>query len=261
MSIVARTGRRVIGAVLYGAELAGLVVSALRRTRVLAGRGREAYLSVLLRQLYFTAVQAVPVVGFLALLIGVVIISRIIGFAGHGNAFLTGQTLVWIVVRAIGPLLAAVILVARSGTAAATELAMMEVSGEVESLRRMGIDPAAYLVMPRVVGFALSAFVLTLVFEAVALMGGILVASFFWKIPFSGYGLAVVASLRLSDLFVSVGKGLLFGLGVAAVCCLEGLRVGDRRTEVPRAATRAVMGGLFLVFVVDGGVSLVYFLL
>lgn len=256
---IERLGRLTLERTAFSLSVAGRAVSGLRHLPATTGRGRYAVGPVLLRQIYFTAVQALPVATVLALLIGIVIISQIIRFAGHGSESLTGHTLVWIVVRSVGPLLAAIIVVARSGTAVATELATMQVAGEVASLRLMGIDPDRYLVMPRLAGLGLSAFVLTLYIEVVALLGGILVASFFWKFPVGSYGMAVLSSLTLADLAVSVFKGVLTGLGVAAICCHEGLRVGSKRTAVPQAATRAVMKSLFFVFLLDGLLSLLFF--
>lgn len=226
---------------------------------VVAALRRRAVMTVFLRQIYFTAYQAVPVVTFLALVIGVAIIAQIIGLAGHGSEALTGRTLVWVIVRGVGPLLAAIIVVARSGTAVAAELGTMQVTGEIESLRLMGIDPSVYLLAPRVLGMVMSALILVLYFEIAAILGGVLVASLALGIPFGVYSMGVISSLTLLDILMSFAKGILFGLGIAAICCAQGMNAGSSLTAVPQVATRAVMRSLLLVFIADAAVSFLFF--
>lgn len=253
------TGRKTIETVKVAFHITAQVSSGFREAARALSHGGRAVLTVLLRQIYFTGYQAIPVVSFLALIIGVIIIAQIIRFAGHGSEALTGRTLVWVVVRGAGPLLTAIIVVARSGTAISTELGSMQVSGEVDSLRFMGIDPDRYLFMPRLLGVAVSTVILTLFFEMMALLGGILVASLVWRIPFRVYGMGVVSSLTLLDIGASILKGSVFGLGIASICFRQGMGVGKKLTAVPQAATRAVMQSLFLVFVLDGLISLLLF--
>lgn len=257
--MIAVTGRKTIEIARVAIHLAGRVITGFRQGVLAFSHGGRAVLTVLLRQIYFTGYQAIPVVSFLALIIGVIIIAQIIRFAGHGSEALTGRTLVWVVVRGAGPLLASIIVVARSGTAISTELGTMQVSGEVDSLRFMGIDPDRYLFMPRLLGVAVSTVILTLCFEMMALLGGILVASLVWNIPFGVYGMGVISSLTLLDIWASILKGAVFGLGIASICYIQGMGVGKKLTAVPQAATKAVMKSLFLVFVLDGLISVVLF--
>jgi len=252
-------GRKTIEAVRVAIQIAVQVTSGFRQAGRSFSHGGRAVLTVLLRQIYFTGYQAIPVVSLLALIIGVIIIAQIIRFVGHGNEVLTGRTLVWVVVRGAGPLLTSIIVVARSGTAISTEIGTMQVSGEVDSLRFMGIDPDRYLFMPRLMGVAVSTVILTLCFEMIALLGGILVASLVWSIPFGVYGMGVISSLTLLDIGASILKGAVFGLGIASICFRQGMGVGRKLTAVPQAATRAVMHSMFLVFVLDGFISLALF--
>ena len=120
----------------------------------------------------------------IGILIGIVIITQIINLVGLGSAVLTGKILIWVVVRELGPLLAAIIIIARSVTAISAELGAMNVENEIENIEMMGIDPSRYLIMPRVFALTLSAVMLTFYFELAAIFGGITVTSIFWAVPF-----------------------------------------------------------------------------
>src|SRR5487761_2547108 len=139
----------------------------------------------LLKQLYFTGIQSVgsiSVMGFLAGLIMVMQVSNLVG----RNEQLTLQVLIWTVVRELGPLLTAIVIVGRSSSAIASELAAMQVNGEIKSLRRMAISPISYLVVPRMVAMTITSTVLTFYFQVVAIGTGMVVTA--WNIDISLLG-------------------------------------------------------------------------
>src|SRR5258708_9003173 len=142
----------------------------LRRLRVLA---LPPVTEVLTRQIYFTGASATAGMVLRGALLGTLIIAYVIDVL-DANSALAVKILLWVVLREIGPLIAAVLVIQRSGTAIATELALMQISGEVASLRRMRIDPRDYLVVPRVVGVALSTAGLTFYLQGIPVGGGIL---------------------------------------------------------------------------------------
>lgn len=218
----------------------------------LAGLRNPSIRPVLLKQIYFSGFESAKVILVLALAIGTVIITQVMLLVGSANASLTGKVLVWTVVRELGPLLTALIVIARSGAAIATELGTMKINGEIEVLRGLGISPIDYLATPRIVGGMLAVFALTVYFEAGAILGGLLVASLGWHLPFEQFSQGLYAALTLQDLLMSVLKSLCFGLFIAAACCQQGLAVGRSATMIPQAATLGVMHSLFLVFVLDG---------
>lgn len=214
---------------------------------------------VLLKQILFTGVHAWTVVAVLFFLIGALVITQIIGFAGAEGASLIGKVLAWIVIREIGPLLTAVIVIARSGAAIATELASMKINGELWALEAMGISADRYLVMSRVMGVAVSVAMLALYAEIVAIIGGFLVGSLVWKIPFAEFlqGLAPLSTLY--GILFSFLKSFLFGLVIAAVCCRQGLSVEESATHIPVAAATGVMRSLLMIFLLDAVIALVAF--
>src|SRR5512140_2271788 len=142
------------------AALPGETALALTRS---AGRIRPVVRDVLWRQVYFTSVKAAPYTLFLALLVALAVAAQSPFAAGAGGEVL-GAVLVATLVRELAPLLTAWIVIARSGTAIAAELATMRIEGEIDALVGMGIDPFEYLVLPRVLGAAVAVLSLTVLF-------------------------------------------------------------------------------------------------
>jgi phospholipid/cholesterol/gamma-HCH transport system permease protein len=246
--------------IVYFYDLTEMIVTAFRDCAASLRRGTSPVLNVYLRQVYFTGLEASKIILITALIIGTVVITQIVSIAGAGGETLTGKVIVWIVVRELGPLLTAIIVIARSGTAIAAELSQMKIGGEIDYLESLGIPAANYLIMPRIFGVTTAVVVLTVYFEFTAVMGGFLVASLGWHVPWQEYSQGVFSVLTLSVLAASLAKSTLFGLFIASICCLQGLSVGKSVTNIPQAATRAVMQSLFLLFAIDGVMSLLFLL-
>lgn len=241
-------------------DLTEMIVIAFANGASTLRRGVRPVFNVYLRQVYFTGLEAFRIILVISLIIGTVVITQIISIAGAGSESLTGKVIVWIVVRELAPLLTAIIVIARSGTAIAAELSQMKIGGEIDYLESLGIPAANYLIMPRIFGLTTAILILTVYFEIAALLGGFLVASLGWHVPWEQYSQGVFSVLTISELAASLVKSALFGLFVAAICCRQGLSVGRSVTQIPQAATRAVMQSLFFLFVIDGIVSLFFLL-
>lgn len=196
--------------------------------------GRAAIGPVLLKQVYFTGLQASGIIVTIAVIIGTVIISQVVSLVGD-NGTLTGKILVWVVLRELAPLLTAVIVVARSGTAIAAELGSMKINGEIAAIEMLGIPADHYLILPRVIGVTTSVVVLTVYFVLTAFIGSFVIASIGWHIPYSQFIQGILAALSSSEIVVMFGKSLIFGLTTSAICCTCGLSVGRSVTEIPRS--------------------------
>ncbi len=149
--------------------------------------------------------------------------------------------------RELGPLLTALVVVGRSGTAIAAELATNQVMGEVRALEFMGIDPKQYLVLPRFVGSLVSVFALLMVFDVVAILAGFAAARFN-GLPGPRYFQIVLESLTNRDVWLTICKALAFGAIVGVVPSYFGLAVRRASTEIPIAASRAVVAALVGIF-------------
>lgn len=212
----------------------------------------------LLKQLYFTGIQSVGPIMIMGFLTGLIMVMQVSNLIGR-NELLTLQVLIWTVVRELGPLLTAIVIVGRSSSAIASELAAMQVNGEIKSLRRIGVSPVAYLVVSRLMAMTITSTALTFYFQVVAIGTGMIVTA--WNIDVSlsgevGHFFEMISSV---EMFGALLKGACFGILVSLVPCYFGLSVKSDMTQIPVAASRAVMGSLMAVFVCDGLVTVILF--
>ncbi len=258
----AATGRTAIAAagyVLSIATLIGYAVAHLTKGRRHFPRvGRE----VLKRQILFTGVEALPFVGLIALLTGGVVAVQSSLLSGPGGSELLGTLLVTVLVRELGPLIVAFIVIGRSGAAIAAELASMRVNRELDSLEAMGVDPFAYLVVPRMAGVVAALLGLTMAFVAMSLFAGWLILQGVVATPPPLQDYAAILAVPMSgiDIVVLLTKTIVPGLLIAAIACHEGLSAASSSTDVPRAATRGVVRSLSAVFLWDAGVTALVYL-
>ncbi len=239
------------------------MVAAVLATVIRPARWRPTVRDVLARQILFTGVDATRFVAVIALLVGLsVVVQAQVWLTKVGQANLLGPLLITVIVRELAPLLTNFVIIGRSGTAVATELGSMKVSGEILVLDAQGLDPFQYLVVPRVLGMAVSVFCLTVIFVAVALVSGYVVGLAVGATNMSPLGFAdtVLAGLSQADVWNLLIKSLGSGLLTGAICCTEGLSVGSSITEVPQAATRAVMRSITALFVTSALVSAITYL-
>lgn len=206
--------------------------------------------SVFERQFYFTGIESVSMVALLGLLAGATIATQTTALVG-GDSELTVRVLVWTVVRELGPLLAAILIIARSSVATATELALMEVRGETDALTAMRIPPLDYLVVPRAAAITLSAIALTVYFEICAVGGGLALSALFQNVSFLTQFGRFFEVIGPGDIALPAAKALCFGLAIAAISCYHGLAAGKSVTAIPVAVMRAVIRSLLAVFLID----------
>jgi len=168
-----------------------------------------------------------------------------------GDSTLTVKILIWTIVRELGPLFAAIIIVARSSAAIASELALMKTRGEMSSLLRMGISPQDYLLVPRVVGVTLAVLALTIYFQLVAIGGGLAISALFQNVSWLDQVGRFLQTVKLSEFAVVAFKGCLFGLAISSISCYNGMQAQPSVTEVPKVAIKAVLQSLLFVFALD----------
>lgn len=253
-----------------GAKARGPLVHVGRLTRLtgrlagVAAGARRLNLRLLARicsrQVFFTGVQAAPLVAILAASIGAVGIMEFVALLTGLADELIGKLLVTIVVREMGPLITAVVVIARSGTAMAAEIGTMQLDGELEALSAYRIDPVAFVLLPRVVSTVVSLFALILLFDLSGLLGGAAIAAAVRGLSFALVSSKVELALTNLDLGLSALKALLFGSVIAVVSCYWGMLVRRSPTELPQAVTRAVVVSLGAVFLVDAALAMVFIL-
>ena len=215
------------------------------------------------RQLLSVGVEPLWFVGAVAMFVGISVVVQLSVWTGQvGQSQLLGPLLVAVVARELGPVLIILVVIVRSGSAMTTELGVLKINGEVRALEAQGNDPFRQLVMPRVLGTAVSTFCLTIVFILVAFASGFLFAA--W----TGQGTrdlllfadTVSRAVQLKDVFNILAKSILPGLFASASCCIGGLGVGEAVAEIPHATQRALTRSVAGLFVISAVVSLLTYL-
>ena len=194
-----------------------------------------------------------PMTLFLAVALGLVVIGQTVSLLSRvGVNDLLGTVMVTVVVRELGPMAAAVLVLMRAGTANVIELGTARALGEVETLEVTGIDPVHYLVVPRVLGMALGIFSLTIYLILGALLSGYLWA-FVQDVPLrpDDYFRQLAGALRGLDFVLLALKTGAFGVIIAIVTCYHGLAQPLRLEEVSNCTIRAVGQSVVLCVIVD----------
>ncbi len=208
---------------------------------------------LVLLQIARSGLRLLPLASFLALALGLIVIGQTVSVLSRvGANDLLGTIMVATVVRELGPLLTALLVLCRAGTATVVELGTARAMGEVEALEVLGIDPIHYFVVPRVIGMAVGIFALTVYLIIGALFSGYLWA-FLQDVPLSpaDYFSQMAAALTGLDFVLLGAKSVAFGCGIAVVMCYHGLAQPLSLGEVSRATVRAVSQSIVLCVLIE----------
>lgn len=214
-------------------------------------------------EIHRAGVRLLPMISFLAFALGLVVIGQTVSLLNRvGAENYLGIVMVTVVVRELGPLATALLVLARVGTAIVIELSTSRATGEVEALEALGIDPIHYLVMPRVLGLAVSIFALTVYLIIMALLSGYLFA-FIQDVPLrpGEYFSQLANSLGYPDFILLALKTVTFGAVIAVVTSYQGLARPVRLDEVADVTTRAVVQSVIACVVFDALFILVYLIM
>jgi len=243
----------------HAAAVIGTVLCVGIRPRYWARPARTAFAL----QILVIGVEPVLFVCAVAVFVGVSVVVQLSFWIGEaGQSQLLGPLLVAVVARELGPVLINLVVIVRSGSAMTTELGVLKISGEVRALEEQRSDPFLHLVVPRVLGMAVSTFCLTIVFMLVAFTSGYVFAA--WTGQGSRdpglFADTVSRAIQPRDIFNILAKCLLPSLFASASCCVGGLGVGQSVGELPRATQRALTRSVAGLFVISVVVSLLTYL-
>jgi phospholipid/cholesterol/gamma-HCH transport system permease protein len=241
-------GARVFDFFDYVRTLFFMVYLSLRSGLLEQTQGMRQVVSVISAQIYFTGWQGLPLISILALATGgIAIIQSSTQLSLLGGSSMVGNILVVVIVREVGPLLTALMVIARSGTAVASELGTMRVNREIEALEIMGIQPLSYIVFPRLVGGVISMVCLSFYFNLVALLGGFFVSRALHGMQLSFYFESLANAFAVEDVWLFLVKSVFSGLIIFVLGCYQGMSVQHSSHEVPQATARAVVHSIFAV--------------
>jgi phospholipid/cholesterol/gamma-HCH transport system permease protein len=206
-------------------------------------------------------VNAMGITALLGFLIGLILAFQSAAAMQNFGAEIFVADLVAIsLFRELGPLITALVLASRSGSAFAAELGTMKVNEEIDALTTMGLDPVQFLVLPRLIAAVCMLPLLTMFNLLFGLIGCGLVMTT-WDVPLSTYIERISAAASLADIFGGLAKTFVFGTLIAGIGCLRGLQTGTGPSAVGDSATRAVVSGIIAIVVADGIFAVVYYFL
>ena len=224
------------------------------------GAARQILHPLTVLQVARSGLRLLPLASFLAFALGLVVIGQTVSVLTRVDAHeLLGTVMVTVVVRELGPLLTALLVLCRAGTATVVELGTARALGEVEALEVLGIDPIHYFVSPRVIGMAVGMLALTVYLILGALLSGYLWA-FLQEVPLlpGDYFRQLAKALSGLDFILLAAKSLGFGWIIAIVTCYHGLAQPLSLGEVSGATVRAVGQSIIFCVLLEALFILVY---
>jgi phospholipid/cholesterol/gamma-HCH transport system permease protein len=258
---VDRLGRPIVSVVHYTVQVFLMVYLSVRAAVFDQAQGLRTVFGVVSAQIYFTGWQAMPLITLLALATGgIIILQSSMQLSLLGGASMLGNLLIVVIVREVGPLLTALIVIARSGTAVASEIGNMRVNREIEALEAMGINPLSYIVFPRIVGGVVSVLCLAFYFNLIALFGGFLVSRAIQDMPLSFYIDSLAQAVSIHDFGLFLLKNGFSGLIIFIIACYQGLLVKQSSHEVPQVTTKAVVNAIIYVITFNLTVTTLFYL-
>jgi len=262
VGFLARMGEVTIAALHRGYEIlgfGGLVFVTLAR---LFWRPARLRLTATIQQMEVTGLDAMPIVGLLSFLIGVVMAYQGADQLRRFGAEIYTVNLLGIsILRELGVLLSAIIIAGRSGSAFTAQIGTMQVNQEIDALRTLGLDPVEVLVLPRVFGLMLTLPLLVFYADALGLLGGFLMTYVTLGITLPNFLDQLRGAITSWTLWVGVIKAPFFAAIIAMVGCYEGFNVSGSAESVGRLTTQSVVESIFLVIVADAAFSILFSIL
>jgi phospholipid/cholesterol/gamma-HCH transport system permease protein len=206
-------------------------------------------------------VDALPIIALIGFLLGLILaFQSAIPMRRFGAEIFVANLIGVSMLREMGPLITAIILAGRSGSAFAAELGTMKIREEIDALTTMGLEPVRFLVVPRILAAVTMTPLLAMFANLFGLIGGAVVMRSL-GFPLVTYVNQILSAVTVGDLLGGLFKSLVYGIVVAGIGCLRGLQTTTGASAVGQAATRAVVSGIVLIAIVDGGFAVVFYAL
>ena len=224
-------------------------------------KGRKQVHEEIVKQINSIGIRGLLVIGFSGMIMGIILIviaNSIINQLPLPPVFVTGaqsNLLINILIKELGPLLTAIIIIGKSGTSMTTEIGNMQVNHEIEALEMLGIDHLYYVVAPRIIGSVFAVVALTIYFNVVGVVGGFIVSAGLLGIGQAFFFEEFFTWLEISHIVEFLIKSFGFGLIIGGTACYNGYKVQMSITEVPRYTGQTVVQAMVLCFVFYGYIT------
>jgi phospholipid/cholesterol/gamma-HCH transport system permease protein len=252
MAVIAAIGRGTIGMFAYVGGLARLGGRAAYYVFVAPFQGRPLRLQRAIHQAMAVGVEALPIVSLITFFVGVILaLDGAYELRKFGALQLVVNAVAISMTRELGPLMTAIVVIGRSGSAFAAEIGTMKVTEEIDALETMALQPVQFLVTPKFLAMLIMMPCLTTWADLMGILGGMLFGVTNADFTFSTYIRGTLDALYLRDIVTGLIKSVMFGMTITAVGCYEGFSTGAGAEEVGRSTTSAVVMSIFLVIIVD----------
>jgi phospholipid/cholesterol/gamma-HCH transport system permease protein len=199
-----------------------------------------------------TGVDAVPIVAMISFLLGLIMaFVSSLQLEQFGASIFVASLVALSMVSELGPIMTAIIVAGRSGSAFAAEIGTMRISDEIDALFTMGISPTIFLVVPRLVAAVVVVPLLTIFADLFAIVGGLVISVTLLDLTASSYIAQTIKSLSLFEWMWGLMKSVIFASLIAWIGCLRGFQVRGGASGVGNAATSAVVSSIFLIILFD----------
>ena len=255
-----RIGKATVEASQQGWRMLGYLGRVTVETgEMIAAPRKNLRLAAMITQVEATGISALPIVGLLAFLIGVVLAYQGADQLKRFGAEIFTINLLGVgVLRELGGLVTAIIVAGRSGSAFTAHLGTMRVNQEIDAMQTMGLDTVDTLVLPRIIGLVISLPILTFFADIMALMGGAAMCYFQLGINIPAFMRQLSEAVNVSTLMVGLIKAPVFAFVISLVGCYEGFQVERNAASVGLLTTRSVVESVFLVIVIDAAFSIMF---
>lgn len=257
-----RVGRGFMETMTQGYEMLGYLGRVTVETVETIGPQKQLRWKAFIHQVEETGINALPIVGLLSFLIGVVL-----AYQGSdqlrrfGAEILTVNLLGISILRELGVLMTSIIIAGRSGSAFTAQIGTMRVNEEIDAMQTIGLNTVDVLVLPRVAGLVVALPFLTFYADVMAMLGGAVMCYFDLNITFPIFFRQLQSAVSTNTFLVGMVKAPVFAFVIALVGCFEGLKVERNAESVGRLTTRSVVESVFLVIVLDAGFSILFSIL
>jgi phospholipid/cholesterol/gamma-HCH transport system permease protein len=255
--IAGHIGRKTILATNHVATLMALTYRLVGLTVKNHPQGRALVRKVIFEQVYFTAIQALPLVIPIALILGSTLIAQFTKLAGQYDP---GKLMVILVVREMGPMITALLVILRSATSVTIELGYMGVLNEIKSLEMAGVDPIRFICLPRLIGITSAILSLFIVFDLFAILGGYMIVWIFTYAPVGSFFNQIIKAITATDIIVGMIKALCFGVAITVTSLYHGFQTLNRITDIPPATSRAAIECFFYCIIINVFISLLFYM-
>jgi phospholipid/cholesterol/gamma-HCH transport system permease protein len=260
MQVVSQIGAGVTDSLAYLGSLTSLGTRAAYYSFVAPFRGKSLRLQRAISQAMEVGVRAIPILSLISFFIGLILaLQSAYELSKLGAMNVVAKAVALSMSRELGPLITAIVVIGRSGSAFAAEIGTMKVTEEIDALEVMAISPIHFLVAPKFLAMTVMLPCLTIWANTLGILGGALFGVTQADFTLRSYLQASIESLYLRDILSGLIKSVMFGITITAVGCLEGLTTGAGAEQVGRSTTRAVVISILLVVAVDLVFTAIFF--